>query len=482
MNFARDLERHGERPALLLADAGAISYRELAARADAVFDRADAPRARALVAVEADNGVAAVAGYLGALRKGYPVLLTDSRLAPELRTALYDHHGIGWVWSAAGAWTARGGAGPATHPDLALLLSTSGSTGAAKLVKLTLAALQANAASIAAYLAITAAERPITTLPIHYSFGMSVLNSHLTQGAALLLTNDSITSKAFWDFCKAGEATSLAGVPTTFTLLRQLRFERMALPALRTLTQAGGRLADEHVAYFGQLAQARGARFVVMYGQTEAGPRMAYVPAERVLDKPGSIGIAIPGGRLDLVGDDGAVIEEAGVVGELRYTGPNVMMGYAEGPDALALPDVQHGVLMTGDLAERDADGFLYVRGRRTRFIKVFGNRIGLDDVELQLRARGHDVAVTGRDDLLVVALRGAADGADGAADSAADRTALAAEVAATYQLHHSAIRVARVDEFPLSSAGKLRYAALLDSVLGTGATNTGATNTGATS
>jgi len=463
MNFARNLERHGDRLALLLADGSRIAYRELAARADAVFARADAPaRARTLVAVEADNGVAAVAGYLGALRNGHPVLLSDSQLAPALRTALYDHYGVGWVWSAAGEWIARGGDGPATHPDLALLLSTSGSTGAPKLVKLTLDALDANAAAIADYLGITQDERPITTLPIHYSFGMSVLNSHLRQGAALLLTNEGVTSKGFWDFFKAAEATSLSGVPTTFTLLRQLRFERMALPSLRTLTQAGGRLGEDHVAYYGQLAQSRGQRFVVMYGQTEAGPRMAYVPPERVLDKPGSIGIAIPGGRLDLVADDGSTIDAPGVVGELRFTGPSVMMGYAEGPDALAEGDVQHRVLLTGDLAERDADGFYYVRGRRKRFIKVFGNRIGLDEVEGQLRARGHDVAVTGRDDLLVVAVQG----------DQADTQSLGADVAATYRLHHSAIRVVRVAGFPLSSAGKVRYAELLETVLNTGTTS----------
>lgn len=455
MSFAHALERHGERSALLLQDGAAVSYRDLAARADAVFAGAGAPpRTRTLVAVEADNGLAAVAGYLGALRKGYPVLLTDSQLSPQLRAALYDHYRIGWVWSAAGEWIARGGDGPALHPDLALLLSTSGSTGAPKLVRLSLDALEANAAAIAAYLHITADERPITTLPIHYSFGMSVLNSHLREGAALLLTNEGVTSKAFWEFFRERQATSLSGVPTTFTLLRQLRFERMQLPSLRTLTQAGGRLGEEHVAYHAQLAQARGQRFYVMYGQTEAGPRMAYVPSERVLDKPQSIGIAIPGGKLDLVGDDGRTIDEAGVVGELRYTGPNVMMGYAEAPDDLALGDVQGGMLATGDLAERDADGYFYVRGRRKRFVKVFGNRIGLDEVEAQLQARGHDVAVTGRDDLLVVALRGDADTA-----------ALAAEVAATYRLHHSAIRVARVASFPLSAAGKLRYAELLETV-----------------
>jgi long-chain acyl-CoA synthetase len=457
MNFAAGLERHGERAALILPDGSRIDYEGLARRADAGY--AHGPAKGTLVAVEAANNVAAITGYLGALRRGCPVLLTDSLLDPALREAQYAQFQVGWVWTADGAWQRRGGDGPAAHPDLALLLSTSGSTGSPKLVRLSLAALQANAVSIAKYLDISADERAITTLPIHYSFGMSVLNSHLEQGAALLLTNEGVTSKAFWDFFKAAEATSLSGVPTTFTLLRQLRFERMALPSLRTLTQAGGRLGEEHVAYFGQLARARGQRFFVMYGQTEAGPRMAYVPPERVLDKPGAIGIAIPGGRLDLVADDGGVIEGAGIVGELRYAGPNVMMGYAETPAELALPDLQHGVLQTGDLAERDVDGYFHVRGRRKRFIKVFGNRIGLDEVEAQLRAQGYDVAATGRDDLLLVALRGTAE----------EAAALATQVPAMYRLHHSAVRVMPVAAFPLSSAGKVRYGQLLDDLLNPG-------------
>lgn len=455
MNFASNLESYGEQPALLLPDGNVVAYRELAARADAVF-KTGPVRPRTLVAIEADNGLFAVAGYLGALRNGYPALLVDSLMTPALRESLYQHYQVGWVWTADGRWLERGGNGPAVHPDVALLLSTSGSTGAPKLVKLTLAALQANAESIAHYLGITHIERPITTLPIHYSFGMSVLNSHLEQGAALLLTNEGVTTKAFWDFFRAAGATSLSGVPATFTLLRQLRFERMSLPSLRTMTQAGGRLAEEHVTYYAQLAQARGQRFFVMYGQTEAGPRMAYVPPEKVLDKPGSIGIAIPGGRLDLVGEDGSEIAVPGMVGELRYTGPNVMMGYAECCAGLMSTDTQHGVLLTGDLAECDADGYFYVRGRRKRFIKVFGNRIGLDEVESMLQARGHDVAVTGCDDLLLVALRGPEE----------ERATLAAEIAATLRLHHSGISVRSVATFPQTSAGKIRYAELLEMLL----------------
>jgi len=248
-------------------------------------------------------------------------------------------------------------------------------------------------------------------------------------------------------------ATSLAGVPTIYTMLKQLRFERMGLPSLRTLTQAGGRLTPDLVRWFGELAISRGQRFFVMYGQTEATARMSYVPSEQVLDKVGSIGIVIPGGALELISDDGQVIDGVGETGQLRYTGPNVMMGYAAQQEDLALPDSQCGVLLTGDLAWRDDDGYFHIAGRLKRFIKVFGNRIGLDEVESHLREAQYDVAVTGRDDLLIVAWRGATP------DAASE---LAVRLSARYRLHRSAIRVHVVDEFPLSSAGKVQYADML--------------------
>lgn len=458
MNFAARLEQFGNRPALILEDGKTVRYKELARQADAVFRAPGAPVvARTLVAVECDNNPASVAGYLGALRNGFPVLLVSAQLARELRAQLYAHFKVPLVWTATGRWQSRRCQGPRVHPDLALLLSTSGSTGSAKLVRLTLASLEANARSIAEYLQLDERERPVTTLPIHYSYGLSVLNSHLSVGASLLLTSHPVTARRFWDQFREQQATSFAGVPATYAMLRQLRFERTALPSLRSMTQAGGRLAPALVRWFGELAALRGQRFVVMYGQTEAAPRMAYVPPRRVLEKAASIGVPIPGGRLELVHADGSIIGTAGATGELRYTGPNVMMGYATGPADLAAGDTQGGVLHTGDLAWRDDEGYFYLAGRLRRFIKIFGNRIGLDDVEAQMRDKGFDIAVTGRDDLLLAAVRGAA--------SDADRHALTAHIASLYRIHHSAIRVVPVETFPVSLTGKVRYADLLETL-----------------
>lgn len=449
--FAQRLESFGERTALLADDGQRLSYADLAARADGVF--ADAGLApRELIAIECENCVDSVAAYLGALRNGYPVLLVDAQLEAKLRDRLYSHFSVARVRTATGDWKALGHVAPTVHPDVAVLLSTSGSTGSPKLVKLTLANLDANAQSIAQYLDLNESERPVTTLPMHYSYGLSVVNSHLSVGATLVLTGQPVTARKFWDVFREHEATSIAGVPTIYAMLKQLRFERMDLPSLRTMTQAGGRLPPELVRWYAELAASRGQRFFVMYGQTEATARMSYVPPAQALDKAGSIGIAIPGGRFELVADDGDIIEGSEETGELRYIGPNVMMGYAAEVEDLADADGQGGVLMTGDLGRRDEDGYYYVVGRLKRFIKVFGNRIGLDEVEAQLREENYDVAVTGRDDLLVVAFRGDSDATD----------SLVAHISAKYRLHRSAIRVHAVDGFPLSTSGKIQYAELL--------------------
>lgn len=454
MSFATRLEEHGDRTALILESGEALSYSALACLSDAVFAGENAPRlAGALIAVECRNDLASLTGYLGALRQSYPVLLVDSDQAAELRERLYAHFQITHVLSSDGTWRQTGHAGCAIHPQVALLLSTSGSTGSPKLVRLSNSAINANALSIAKYLELDSSERPVTVLPIHYSYGLSVLNSHFTVGATILLTSQPVTGRPFWDFFREYKATSLSGVPMVYSMLKRLRIERMDLPSLRTLTQAGGQLLPASVQWFGELAASKGWRFVVMYGQTEATARIAFIPSDRVLEKSDSIGIAIPEGSLDLIDSKGEVIEESGVTGELRYRGPNVMMGYACSAADLAQPDLQRGVLHTGDLAWRDPDGFFHIAGRLQRFIKVFGNRLGLDEVEMQLRELGHDAAVTGRDDLLVIAITG----------QDIDNEGILSLVSSRYQLHRSAIRVVQVDTFPRSSAGKILYLDLLD-------------------
>lgn len=287
------------------------------------------------------------------------------------------------------------------YPDLALLLTTSGSTGSPKLVRQSYRNIEANAESICEYLELGEDERPITMLPMNYTYGLSVIHSHLLSGATILMTDCSYMQKPFWEFFKKEGATSIVGVPYTYEILKKLRFFRMELPSLRYMTQAGGKLLPELHREYAEYARDNNRRFYVMYGQTEATARMSYLPYEKSLEKYGSMGIAIPGGSFRLIDVDGNVIDQPEIVGELVYEGENVTLGYAECQEDLAHGDERHGVLVTGDMAKRDLDGYYYIVGRKKRFLKIYGNRVNLDECErmLQSEYEGVEFACVGEDD-----------------------------------------------------------------------------------
>lgn len=289
------------------------------------------------------------------------------------------------------------------HDELALLLTTSGSTGSPKLVRLTYANIEANARSIAEYLAISDSDRPITTMPMNYSFGLSIINSHFLVGATVLLTNKTLMEKEFWAFLKRGEATTMSGVPYTYEILKKLHIFKMEIPSIKYMTQAGGKLNPDLNREFAEWALKSNKRFYVMYGQTEATARMSYLPHQFAISKLGSMGIAIPGGVFSIIDDNNNPVEGAEIVGELVYKGGNVSHGYAECGDDLKKEDENKGILITGDIAKRDSDNFYYIVGRKKRFIKLFGNRVNLDETERLLKNIISDCACTGEDDHMIV-------------------------------------------------------------------------------
>lgn len=349
-------------------------------------------------------------------------------------------------------WT--GWDGPALAKELKLLLTTSGSTGSPKLVRISEQNLEANAGAIAEYLQIDGDERPITSLPMHYSYGISVINSHVLRGATLLLTARTVLERGFWEFAKHNEATSFAGVPYTYELLDRLRFYGLAPPSLRTLTQAGGKLQPELHEKIAGWCRDTGRRLFVMYGQTEASPRMGYLPAEVSVEKRGSMGIAIPGGKLYLIDEDGREVEAYGQAGELVYEGRNVSLGYAECREDLTLGDENCGVLKTGDMAYRDAEGYYYIIGRKKRFIKLLGQRVSLDDVERRLKAKFHfEAACLGEDGLLRVLIQNMTEEQRGSVESY-----LSDHMGIPIQL----VRISGIDVIPKSAAGKVLYGKIM--------------------
>ena len=464
-----DLRRYAAGVAVMDDQGYVLTYEDLAAASERF---AEAVGDRCLLFILCDNVLGSLVGYVGALNgRIVPVMLRHD--LPEARLQeLIDAYHPAFIWQSQD----RGrsvqmpepvfsdwgyellpvpyGRETLLHPDLALLLTTSGSTGSPKFVRQTYTNIRVNTESIVEYLHLDEKERAITSLPMQYTYGLSIIHTHLAVGATLLLTRYSLMQKEFWQFCREQKATSLAGVPYTYEMLKRLRFTRMDLPALQTLTQAGGKLLPKLHEEFSRWARDTGRRFVVMYGACEATARMGYLSPERSLDKVGCMGIAIPGGRFELLGVDGSPIQETDTVGELVYYGENVTWGYAECAADLQKGDERHGRYLTGDMAKRDDEGFYTIVGRGKRFLKVFGNRVNLDDAERLLKARFQttDVACGGVDDRLYIF------GTD--EDKLSEYKAYLAKETG---LHSSAFRTVMLEEIPHNDSGKTLYQKLAD-------------------
>ena len=415
-------------------------------------------RRKSLIMLLAQNRYESLVAYLTALSSGDALMLVDATLSRDLLARLIDIYRPDCICGTSpeitlpgyrkrqtenlGIWETEKPEATTIHESLALLLNTSGSTGSPKLVRLSSENLQANAVSIMSYLNLTEEERPITSLPMAYSYGLSVINSHLLSGATLVLNEHGVLRREFWDSLDRWGCTSFAGVPYTYQMLLQTGLLKRRGATLRTLTQAGGALAEPLVRQMHDLAGQRGFKFFVMYGQTEATARISYLPFEALATKTGSIGVAVPNGSLRVDPD----------TGELVYTGPNVMLGYAECRDDLAKGDELRGVLKTGDLARQDADGFFYITGRMKRFLKMFGKRFNLDEVEQIVQGRfGFPTACFGRDDLLMVAVEADSENA----------AAVVAMLSETFGVPKNALRVEAVRELPRTIRGKIDYQVL---------------------
>ncbi len=424
--------------------------------------------ARSLVFCLCENEIGSLMGYVSFLSGEMVPLLLNAHLDTELLDYLLETYQPNYLWMPR---EAAAGFGKAyiferynyvlisyceqkheMDKNLALLLTTSGSTGSPKLVRQSYENIKANAESIASYLELDETERPITMLPMNYTYGLSVINSHLLVGATILMTKESYVQRSFWDLFKREKATSIVGVPYTYELLKKLRFFRMDLPSLRYMTQAGGKLLPELHKEFAEYAKENGKRFYVMYGQTEATARMSYLPYEHSLEKYGSMGIAIPGGKFHLVDVDGTDITKPYVTGELVYEGPNVTLGYAECLSDLAKGDERHGVLVTGDMAQIDEDGYYYIVGRKKRFLKIYGNRVNLDECERMIQGHFAEVecACIGEDDHMKIYITNG-ECADRVRQFVSDKTGL----------YIKAFEVIYIPEIPKNDSGKKQYSEL---------------------
>lgn len=459
-----DLQKYKVNNAVIDEFGVKLTYAELDMEAHNI---AEAVGERCLVFSLCRNEIGSIAGYVGFVNNGIVPVLLNNHLDGALLLTLVEKYQPSYLWVPKDQIEQFEGAVPVygsynyvllktnyskKYPlfhDLGLLLTTSGSTGSPKFVRQSYSNIVNNAQSIVQYLELDETERPITTLPMNYTYGLSIINSHLLAGATLLVTDKGLMQKEFWSFFKDQEATSFGGVPYTYEMLDKLRFFRMKLPSLRYSTQAGGKLTPELHKKFAENALATGTKFIVMYGQCEATARMGYLPPERSIEKYGSMGIAIPGGKFHLIDVNGNEVKDPHTTGELVYEGPNVTLGYAECGEDLIKGDERNGILETGDMAQFDEDGYYYIVGRKKRFLKIYGNRVNLDEIDRLIKAKfdNLDCASAGVDDHMYLFVTESSI-ADEVRDFVVCKT----------KLNPSAFKTIVIDEIPKNDAGKTLY------------------------
>lgn len=458
-----------EKNIVLCTDSREITYRELQEKSNQI---AEAIGHRCQVFLLCSNVPASIFGYVGMLNHGIVPVMLDSDLDEDLVQHLIEVYGPRFLWLPREkaddypfydevlkldgyVLLATGHNECKMHDNLALLMTTSGSTGSPKLVRISYGNLRSNTEAIVDYLGMDGHEVGITSLPMHYVYGLSIINTHLWTGASLVVTDKSLMQKEFWQLLKDKNVTNMGGVPYTYEMMKRLRFQRMDLPSLEVLTQAGGKLKPELHREFAEYAEQTGKKMVIMYGAAEATARMGYLPAEQALAKVGCMGVAIPGGRFELQAEDGQVIEEANVPGELIYYGANVTMGYAQGQADLAKDDENHGRYVTGDVAERDDDGYYRIAGRKKRFLKLFGKRTNLQEVEDILKQKYYslDIACGGKDDKLVIFVAGQTG-----MEEKTLKQEILTYISGKLGLHHSAFAVKSIEAMPRNASGKVLY------------------------
>jgi len=459
-----NLDQHDQSKIAIKDDSGyKVAYREIVQTINA-FAALELPRS--VVFCLCENCAGALTGYLAFENNGQVPLLLSAGLDKELRGNLESMYQPSYYWVPERKAEEIGGqkvyktygyvllrTAYAPYPlneKLSLLLTTSGSTGSPKLVRHKYGNLESNAVNAALAFSWTPEEVGICDLPMNYTMGLNVINSHLVVGASVLMVKANLMDPAFWDFIKENKGTNFCGVPFSYEVMRRIGFDKMDLPDLRTLAEGGGKLTDKMFTWIAAYAKNSHKRFCATFGTSETSARMAFLDPDKALEKIGSMGKAIPNGALFLI--DEVTEEDGSATGELGYRGPNVTMGYALCRDDLQKGDEFHGEYHTGDIARRDPEGYYYIIGRKGRFLKLFGLRVSLDETERILKTRypDADFVCTGDDRRMNIfcTLKELQD-------------EIVPFISEKTNLHNSAFRVIILDELPRNEYGKVKFAEL---------------------
>ena len=383
-----------------------------------------------LVMMLCRNTFGAVSGYAALLGGGYPMLMMSAEAPAEIRRSVLNAYRPGLVFLPEEMRGEYAGMREActvgdyvllrtnypelypVHPELGLLLTTSGSTGSVKYVRQSRNNILFNAGVIADYLGLRENDRSITSVPMQYTYAQSMIHAALLHGACTVATRQSFMENEFWDLVEEKEVSVFHGVPNTYD-----------------------------------------RRFVVMYGQSEATAAISWLAPEKSAEKIGSVGLAVPGGEISLLDAQDHTITAPHCPGEIVYRGGNVAMGYAQGGEDLCKGDEWGSILRTGDVGETDEDGYLYIVGRLKRFIKVSGHRISLDEIDEKMMSDLNILTVSsGIDEHLIVFVT-----------DEREKNIVEDYIRRKIAVVRRAFSVAVIPEIPRNDAGKVLYGELLE-------------------
>ena len=332
------------------------------------------------------------------------------------------------------------------NKKIAVLLTTSGSTGTSKLVKLTYENILENTKSIKKFLNINFKDVGITNMPMSYTYGLSVINTHVFSSAKLIVNNYPILNKFFWQTVYKHKVTNLNFVPFLCLILKKLKFDNFNLNSLRLITSAGGSLEKSTWTYIAEVSKKKNIVFIPMYGATEATSRMSYLPSKYLFNKLGSIGKTISGGEFKLINKKNIKINEPFKVGEIIYSGKNVFKGYAKNVNNLKNIE-NFNELKTGDMGYFDHEGFYFVTGRKDRYVKIFGNRVNLDEIEKILNSKSYETACCHKDEKIILFFL-----------SKIDEEEIKVYLSLKTNLNKNVFEVKNLKEFPKKKNGKIDY------------------------
>ncbi len=390
------LEQYAEKIALIHGNV-AITYRQLLQLSEEYLQ--EIPR-RSVVLFVCENTLSSVILYVGMMRKEIIPVMISPNIKKEAFQNLVDLYHPNFIiyGKEEVQFEYLNKQMIPTDPQLALLLTTSGSTGSSKYVRLSYKNIIANTNSIVEYLRIQSRDRVITTLPMCYTYGLSLVQTHLYKGASIVIYNDTVLDHSFRKEIDRNQVTNFGGVPFTYEMLYKSSFFKHVPESIKYMTQAGDKLSKELNTAIVKHCKEQQKKFFVMYGQTEATARISYVPWEDAERKIGSIGVPIPNGYMELHDEMDKIILESCVPGEIIYKGANVMMGYAEKQSDLNKGENMEGILHTGDLAYKDEEGFYFITGRKSRYVKLYGLRTNLNDIEKHMKRYNITAFCAGRD------------------------------------------------------------------------------------